>query len=125
MRVWCQFLLIPRHKSFHGRERKLKIRPSVAGARYRDSLVLLRNGQIVQVISHQEPWEAIPVNLEPFTPNIEIDLPWSLVGVHTYAGLDYDQTVYVRREEVIGKAMICGDLICTLLSPWFMSKADD
>ena len=79
----------------------------------------------MDVTTAEEPFQGHPVILEPFTPNIGIHLPWSIVGVHTYGGLDYDTTVRVTRNQIVGKAMICGDLICTLLTPWFMSKVDD
>ena len=103
----------------------MKIAPSKPGTRQRDSLILLKNGQIVDVTNKEEPFRGHPVILEPFTPNINIDLPWSRVGVHTYGGLDYDNVVTFTRADAKGKAMICGDLICTLLTPWFLSKVDD
>ena len=72
------------HTAFHGRKRRLVVKPETDNASLRDSLVVTKDGIFEVFGTEQSPWEAYPVILEPFRPECGIDLPWYLVGIHRY-----------------------------------------
>lgn len=76
------------YSSFHGRERNLKFKPATNNADIDDSLVVLHDGHIGQVVAIHEDTKAmdmVPLLLEEYQPqlrNLEVKLPWDLIGVH-------------------------------------------
>ncbi len=54
---------------------------------------------------------------------IGIPLPWSMVGVHKYSGTSGEATS-IRRSDVIGKVMRCGQILYKWMPEWVMSKMD-
>ena len=71
------------------------------------------------------PWTAHPVNLLPYDPRIGIQLPWAMVGIHNYGGLDLNEQIEITREDIAGKGFICGAQISSWYQAWFSSKVDD
>ncbi len=56
------------------------------------------------------------------SPAGHIPLPWHKVGVYETVGVDTDITVNFKMKDVVGKAMMCGDIVSTWKPQWIMSK---
>ncbi len=56
------------------------------------------------------------------SPAGHISLPWYKVGIFLSAGVDMSRTVNLKMRNVVGKAMICGDIVSTWKLEWIMSK---
>lgn len=113
----------------------------------RDSLVVTNTGELFEVFGKSsEPWKAYRVKVEPFNPNIgvDLDLPWSEVGVHRYfqassiifssiyvtfpirfAEHDYSVVHRLYRADIRCKAMQFGNEIIEWRNEWLQSKYDE
>ena len=91
----------------------------------RDSVVVTKDGTIAEIIADTTPFRAHPLLLEGYQPDIPIRLPWDVIGGFEYGGLDYDNVLNIGKEDVKGKAAICGEIVTTWEKGWFMSKFDD
>ena len=58
------------------------------------------------------------------TQYMPVVLPWSLVGVVKFEGVDDTKLVSVPRAEVQGKALNCANVLTTWRNEWLMSKED-
>lgn len=82
MRYVIAHLPIHSHTSFHGRQRKLVIKEGSENISIRDSMVVTEDGIFEVFGTDSDPWNAHPINVLPYKPNIGVDLPWGLIGVH-------------------------------------------
>ena len=103
----------------------MRVRKATRSTRIKDSLVVLKNGKIVEVTTNESPYRAYPVICAPYDPRIGVRLPWEKVGVYRYRGLKYDEVIEVAKEDIVGKAIISGGIITVWLKDWFLSKVDD
>ena len=88
-------------------------------------MLWLRDGSLAEVTAGTGPFQVLQVKVQPYDANIGLDLPWAEVGLFLYDGLDYNGGAFqVQRDEIKGKAMLCGEVLSTWLQPWFMSKVD-
>ena len=53
-----------------------------------------------------------------------IELPWGMVGVWRFNGVDRSKRVALQRKDIRGKVMKCNDVLSEWLVDWFMSKTD-
>ena len=61
----------------------MKIAGPGKSSKVRDSLIATKDGRLLEVFGQEsDPWKAYEVRVEPFEPNIGLQLPWSKVGVH-------------------------------------------
>ncbi len=90
-------------------------------------MVVNKRGKIFMVTSKEDENNNFTCN-EVFLSKLQSDyigipLPWSVVGVHKYEGVDVTETS-INRSEIVGKAMKCGQVICSWMPEWVMSKID-
>ncbi len=87
----------------------------------------LKSGKVVHVLKKLEngDYQGHCINLGKLRPVNGIpDLPWSLIGVHRNLGMNTSSTHTFSRQDVVGKMMNCGELLCEWLPDWIMSKTD-
>ena len=70
------------HTSFHGTLRRLVIKEAMDNLSIRDSMVVTKDGIFEVFGKESNPWNAYQVQVLPYKPNIGLDLPWVLIGVH-------------------------------------------
>ena len=89
-----------------------------------DHLAVLRDSSIVHTMKKTTSGlQGHPLKLiRCESPTGHIQLPWHIVGVYESAGVDTDITVKFKLDEVVGKAMLCGDIVSTWKPQWVMSK---
>ena len=54
---------------------------------------------------------------------VGLDLPFEMVGIHEYGGLEVE-SVTLQEEDIKGKAMMCGQILAEWMPQWTMSKID-
>lgn len=109
------------------KEKKLQVRLDNGKRRFRDNLLLTRDGTILLVTEiNDDFFKGFPYILEAFdTTDMGLPLPWELVGVHTNCGgIDYTSPMTINRSQVIGKAVLHDKFLITMHTQWFMSKYD-
>ncbi len=91
----------------------------------RDDLVVHKNGNIYQVDEKEDKeLTCRQVVLAKVRQDyVGLDLPFELVGIHQYGGMDVE-TVQIQEEDIKGKAMMCGQVITEWMPEWTMSKID-
>jgi hypothetical protein len=93
-----------------------------------DHFVVVANGAIYEVQQRDEDsgdYIANATILKDFiTPFLKFQLPWNLVGVYIYGGVDRNVKTHLRHSDVVGKAVLCGNILCVWLNDWLMSKAN-
>ncbi len=68
---------------------------------------------------------AHPVNKSTIrTDYMPVQLPWSLVGVFKYGGIDEDSLVRISKADIQGKVLNCANMLTTWRNEWLMSKED-
>ena len=106
--------------------RKFRIAPASArNTKVADNLVITREG-IFQVNEelHEDVYSCNRLVLGRFRADaVDSPLPWHLVGVHRFRGVSAETSV-VNRNEVMGKAMLCGKNVLEWRPEWLMSKKD-
>lgn len=133
--------------TYHGHRRRLRLRPFKPVGQVADNYVIDKAGGIWSIYeaTEEDTFRARKVITEPYRTedSCKLDLPWHVAGVHRYPinrflmenpystpsyyrfdGVDYGQTTVLPREDIVGKAMLCGDTLTEWLHPWFMSKQD-
>ncbi len=58
------------------------------------------------------------------TDYVPVELPWSLVGVVKYEGVDEETHVRIYKKDICGKALNCANVLTTWKTEWIMSKED-
>ncbi len=58
------------------------------------------------------------------TDYVPVELPWSLVGVVKYEGVDEETHVRICKKDICGKALNCANVLTTWKTEWIMSKED-
>ncbi len=58
------------------------------------------------------------------TDYIPDQLPWGSVGAYKYLGEDQGELLPINRNQILGKAMVCGTVMTTWKREWLMSKED-
>ncbi len=98
--------------------------PQAQGKKIGDHLAVLKDGSIVHTMkAEKNRMQGHPLKLVRCeSPTGHIPLPWHVVGVYESAGVNTDITVDFTKEEVVGKAMMCGEIVSTWKPEWLMSK---
>ena len=87
---------------------------------------MLKDGSYVEVTSNERPFKGYVVKVQAYNPaNFGIPLPWALSGVERYDGLDLRTEVDINEDDVLGKAVICGEILTGWYKEWMLSKTDD
>ena len=75
----------------------MEIAPPTASKRVGDYLVVKEDGSIFKVYSQRDRnnWLAHPVNLLPYRPGMGPALPWDMVGIHRYNGVQRNTTINI------------------------------
>ncbi len=91
----------------------------------RDDLVIHKNGKIYMVQEKDDSQLTCrQVRLEKVRQEyVGLDLPFNMVGIHQYGGLEVE-TVNIQENELKGKAMMCGQVVAEWMPQWTMSKID-
>ncbi len=107
-----------------GGQRTFTVAPLTRSTRIGDHLAVLKDGSIIHTMkSTKKGLQGHPMNLVRCeSPAGHISLPWHKVGVFESAGVDTSRTVTFKMQDVVGKAMICGDIVSTWKPEWIMSK---
>ena len=103
------------------------VAPEGRSAKVSDAIVLLANGDWVKTSKSQGEgqFQGHRVRLKKVPHNAGgIHLPWHLVGVHIWAGLDAEEEVLFKQENVKAKGMLCGTVLTEWRAEWLMSKAN-
>ncbi len=58
------------------------------------------------------------------TDYVPVVLPWNLVGVFKFQGVDEDTHVRIQKRNICGKALNCANVLTTWKNEWIMSKED-
>ncbi len=108
--------------------KRLRIAPLGKSTKVGDHLVSLKNGQKIHVTKLEDEhgnFTGHPVRLTRVRPTQGLpELPWHLIGVFKYQGIDMNTTCMFTRADVVGKMMCSGNIISEWLPDWFMSKRD-
>ncbi len=88
--------------------------------------MVLKDGRFVEVTAEEDgTFEGNALILGQLTgPQEDIQLPWHKIGVHLVTGLQASHNISFQMEDVKGKAMRCGDVVCEWLPAWTSSKKD-
>ena len=100
------------------------VRKATKSQRIADDIVLLKDDTFAQVINDTAPFHAHSVLTTVYQPDLGFRLPWHVTLLHTYAGVDTMTVRIISEEEIVGKALICGNIISGSYKEWFMSKRD-
>ena len=100
------------------------VQKATKSKRIGNDIVLLKDDTFAQVVTDTAPYHAHPVRTTVYQPDLGFRLPWHVTLLHTYAGVDTMTMRIVSEEEIVGKALICGNVISGSYQEWFMSKRD-
>ena len=103
--IFAYYLGRPKHTC----KRKLRLRPKGKDTR-EDCWVETKDGpyQILKVLSsagQPDKYECRRVRTAPFNPKVAKELPWDLVWVRRYRGVE-DETVVINKSDIITKALV-------------------
>ena len=90
----------------------------------KDNLVLLKDFTYAEIMDDEAPYMVYPILTTEYQPDIGITLPWDVVLVHNYDGLDLHRTLAINDEDIVGKGMLCNGVLTGWYMEWFMSKRD-
>ena len=76
-------------------------------------------------MNNESPFRAHPIVTATYNPRVGIRLPWNMVGVHDYRGLDYGKVLTVPKKDITGKCIVSGGIVTEWQKGLFMSKYDD
>ena len=65
-----------------------------------------------------------PVHVSPFlTEYTNVRIPWHITGTYKFRSTASELTT-ISRNDILGKALLCGSIITTWEPSWLMSKFD-
>ena len=92
--------------------------------RIANDLILLKDDSFAQVMNDTPPYHAHPILTSVYQPDLGFRLPWHVTLLHTYRGVDTMTMRIVNEDEIVGKALLCGNVLSGNYQEWFMSKKD-
>ncbi len=109
-----------------GGSRQFQVSPPTRSDKGGDHIVVLKDGEFVEVTAEDNgTYKGHRIILgELKGPPEDIQLPWGDIGVHLVTGLQASYDISFKIEDVKGKAMRCGDVVCEWLPGWLRSKKD-
>ncbi len=64
------------------------------------------------------------VDTEEFKPwQLRFLLPWKLIGVKKYMGIEQENEVFLSGKDIKGKAVLCEDILTFWQNEWLMSTS--
>ena len=108
----------------------MQIAPEKQSKQVDDQYVVHKSGDVYAVQSVSVDGETLTsrlVEVEHFNTDhvLGFSLPWRVVGVFKFVGLSNAGNAILRRKDITGKAMRCGELISWWKREWFASKIDE
>ena len=100
-----------KHVSVYGRKRRMVVQKATKSKRIADDIVLLKDDSFAQVVTDTAPYHAHPVRTSVYQPDLGFRLPWHVTLLHTYRGVDTMTTRIITEDEIVGKGLICGDIL--------------
>ena len=108
----------------HERQFKIKVGQRKS-RRFQDDLVMLKDKTFVKLTAGNGPWTGRKVLTTPYNPPIGIPLPWNIVGMAEYRGIDETEICNVARADIAAKAVIFDGVISSWMTEWNLSKRDE
>ena len=113
-----------KHVSFYGKKKKMLVHKATKSKRIANDLILLKDDSFAQVMNDTTPYHAHPILTSVYQPDLGFRLPWHVTLLHTYRGVDTMTMRIVNEDEIVGKALLCGNVLSGNYQEWFMSKKD-
>ena len=102
----------------------MRICPRGDNQKVDDSLVFTAQGHVYAVVKRlPTSYKCRKVLTSPLElTNIPFNLPWSDIGYLQYQGIDEESEEFLAPAAIIGKALLCDDIISLWKMEWLMSK---